>query len=142
MLSLCQTRVLKRLLSQTCVGIILRSPPISCRQGRYTRETDCGLDSRTSIMYCCEHKTRANTLVRESRHQFSVELVPKFNILTKYCRISSPMSVLSGKALIPGLLPSERELKAVWSNSASQRPGPVPCTYPGSWSGGFPGYRC
>src|SRR5437762_544293 len=75
----CQTRVLKHLLSQGCVGIILRSPPISCRQGRYTRETDCWLDSRTSIMYRCEHKTCANTLVRESRHQFSIEHVPKFN---------------------------------------------------------------
>src|SRR5438876_12370638 len=78
-MEVCQTRVLKHLSSQTCVGIILRSPPISCRQGRYARETDCGLDSRTSIMYCCEHKTRANTLIRESRHQFSVGHVPKFN---------------------------------------------------------------
>src|SRR5437763_17181389 len=63
----CQTRVLKHLSSQACVGIILRSPPISCRQGRYTRETECGLDSRTSIMYRCEHKTCANTLILENQ---------------------------------------------------------------------------
>src|SRR5947208_2851238 len=63
----CQTRVLKHLSSQACVGIILRTPPISCRQGRYTRETDCGLDSRTSIMYRCEHKTCANTLILENQ---------------------------------------------------------------------------
>src|SRR6266480_4390988 len=50
----CQTRVLKHLLSQACVGIILRSPPISCRQGRYTRETCCALDSRTSLLHPCE----------------------------------------------------------------------------------------
>src|SRR6059058_2411674 len=94
----CQTRELKHLSSQACVGIFLRSPPISCRQGRYTRETDCGLDSRTSIMYRCEHKTCAKTLVRESRHKFSVGHVPKFNNRTSKPSSSSLLHTM-GRAI-------------------------------------------